>query len=105
MAGADKLRYWLHGNRQPVESGERMESVKPKVESVRLRVGRRGILASVCTSPPHVRSEHDLVSLATETQPHDPLVFAPHMRGTCTLVSAPKTDCRGFTRVPVEFHK
>ena len=35
------------------------------------------------TSPPHVRSEHDLVSSATETQPHDPPVFAPHMRGTC----------------------
>jgi len=31
-----------------------------------------------------VRSEHDLASLATETQPHDPPVFAPHMRGTCT---------------------
>jgi len=37
------------------------------------------------TSPPHVRSEHDLVSLATETQPHDPPVFAPHMRGTCNI--------------------
>ena len=36
------------------------------------------------TSPPHVRSEHDLVSLAMETQPHDPPVFAPHMRGTCS---------------------
>ena len=43
-----------------------------------------GALLECLTSPPHVRSEHDSVSLAMETQPHDPPVFAPHMRGTCT---------------------
>ena len=35
------------------------------------------------TSPPHVveRTQFTVVSLATETQPHDPRVFAPQMRG------------------------
>jgi len=58
---------------------------KPDTKYGRTPLSRAAENGHEGTSPPHVRSEHDLVSLATETQPHDPLVFAPHMRGTCIV--------------------
>ena len=48
-----------------------------------------------------MRSEHDSVSLAMETQPHDPPVFAPHMRGTCTGGDVNYSSCSGHEMSPV----